>query len=88
MVEKNQLVISAGLPNEIETSDLFRLKNSLKARFKGVTINPITILASVLDTREDAFNLHSRLKLSAYERDLGLFLTEHKHHTENIDELM
>lgn len=88
MEEKNQFVISLGLPNEIETSDLFRLKNSLKARFKGVTINPITILASVLDTREDAFNLHSRLKLSAYERDLGLFLTEHKQHTENIDELM
>lgn len=88
MEEKNQFVISPGLPNEIETSDLFRLKNSLKARFKGVTINPITILASVLETREDAFNLHSRLKLSAYERDLGLFLTEHKQHTENIDELM
>lgn len=79
---------ATGLPDEIETSDLFHLKNSLKARFKGVPINPITILATVLDNREDAFCLHSRLKLSAYERDLGLFLTEHKQQTENIDELM
>lgn len=81
-------VVLVGLPKKIQINDLLRLKNSLEARFEGVPIDPITILVSILNTREDAISLHSRLKLSANERDLCLFLTQHKQQTENIDELM
>lgn len=42
----------------------------------------------MLHTPRDALNLHSRLKFSAYERDLALFLTDYKAKTKNINELL
>lgn len=41
-------------------------------------MNPITLLAGLLDSEEDAFRLHQRLKLSAFERDLAKFLMVNK----------
>lgn len=43
---------------------------------------------SLLNTPRDALNLHSRLKFSAYERDLALFLTDSKAKTKDVDELL
>lgn len=78
----------SGFPANIECSDLYRLKQTLETTFSDVPINPITIMSTILNSKEDAFSLHSRLKLSAYERDMAFFLTEFKVITRNIDNLL
>ena len=45
---------------------------------KKNTLHHITLLVSLFKNQEDMMKLHLRLKLSAYERDLGLFLLEHR----------
>lgn len=42
----------------------------------------------MLDTRDEALCLHSRLRLSAYERDMAFFLAENKAGTREIDDLL
>ncbi|XP_004519515.1 CCA tRNA nucleotidyltransferase 1, mitochondrial [Ceratitis capitata] len=55
--------------------------------FKSLCVNltsyskphfPILFIIALLHTPEDAMQLHQRLKLSAYERDLALFITQNK----------
>lgn len=41
-------------------------------------LNAITLLSSLLNTQDDVLNLNARLKLSAFERDLALFIVEHR----------
>lgn len=77
-----------GFPASIDCSDLFRLKQTLQTTFTDVAINPITILATVLNSKEDALCLHSRLKLSAYERDMAFFLSENKATSRSVDDLL
>lgn len=77
-----------GFPATIDLSDLFRLKTILETSFQDVTINSITILSTALNKHEDALCLHSRLKLSAYERDMAFFLAEHKAITRDVDDLL
>lgn len=77
-----------GFPISIDCSDLFRLKQILQTTFKDVAINSTTILSTVLTSKVDALCLHSRLKLSAYERDMAFFLAENKAATRNIDDLL
>jgi len=45
---------------------------------KKNTLHPITLLVSLLENQDDMMKLHLRLKLSAFERDMGLFLLEHR----------
>jgi tRNA nucleotidyltransferase (CCA-adding enzyme) len=59
-----------------------------KNKLVNVNYQPITLLSGFLHTPEDAFRLHERLKLSAYERDLAFFLSQNKDSTKNIDQLM
>ncbi|XP_014601960.1 PREDICTED: CCA tRNA nucleotidyltransferase 1, mitochondrial [Polistes canadensis] len=47
------------------------LNNSLK-------LHAITLIASLLKDEEEVMHLHSRLKFSAYERNLALFLVQHR----------
>ena len=51
----------------------------------GVTssIEPPTCLAALLHTPEEMIALHSRLKLSAFERDMALFVINHRKDAEN-----
>lgn len=77
-----------GFPPSIDCTDLFRLKHTLETTFQDVAINPITILSTALNSKEDALCLHSRLKLSAYERDMAFFLAEHKAIARNVDDLL
>ncbi|XP_055306676.1 CCA tRNA nucleotidyltransferase 1, mitochondrial [Sitodiplosis mosellana] len=77
-----------GFPASIDCTDLFRLKQTLQTTFKDVPINSTTILSTVLNSKEDALCLHSRLKLSAYERDMAFFLAENKAATRDIDDLL
>ncbi|XP_040567283.1 CCA tRNA nucleotidyltransferase 1, mitochondrial [Lepeophtheirus salmonis] len=39
--------------------------------------HPISLLATLINTEDDVLHLHSRLKLSRFERDLGIFFTNH-----------
>lgn len=81
-------MVFLGFPASIDCSDLFRLKQTLRTTFSDVVINPTTILSTVLNSKEDALCLHSRLKLSAYERDMAFFLAEHKAITRDINDLL
>lgn len=49
---------------------------------------PITIMSSLLDEKEDAFRLHERLKFSAYERDMLYFLMTHRDASGKFDNLL
>ncbi|CAG9766572.1 unnamed protein product [Ceutorhynchus assimilis] len=63
-----------GLPNNPNTEELQRVYS----RSGHLNLNAITLLSSLLNTVEDAVNLNTRLKLSAFERDLALFIVEHR----------
>ena len=62
-----------GLPENLLTKNF---DNCWQA--KKNTLHPITLLVSLLKNQDDMMKLHLRLKLSAYERDMGLFLLEHR----------
>lgn len=47
-------------------------------RSKNHKLQAVTLLSSLLRTQEDAVTLNTRLKLSAYERDLTFFLVAHR----------
>ncbi|XP_056636462.1 CCA tRNA nucleotidyltransferase 1, mitochondrial isoform X2 [Diorhabda sublineata] len=73
MVE-NSLAPYIGLPDNPDLSELRRVwKQS-----GHLNLNAITVISSLLKTVDDAKALHSRLKLSAYERDLALYIIENR----------
>ncbi|KAK5648244.1 hypothetical protein RI129_003136 [Pyrocoelia pectoralis] len=63
-----------GLPNN---PDVEELKN-LWHRSGMKKLHAMTLLSSLLKTQEEVLALNSRLKLSTYERDLALFVVEHR----------
>ncbi|KAJ8977636.1 hypothetical protein NQ317_003614 [Molorchus minor] len=63
-----------GLPNMPKVEELKRvLKNS-----GHLKLHAITLLSSLLINQDEAIELNSRLKLSAFERDLAIFVVEHR----------
>ena len=42
------------------------------------TLQPPALLAAMLKTPEEMMALHTRLKLSGYERDMALFVVNHR----------
>ena len=44
---------------------------------------PPTLLASLLNSTQEMMYLHGRLKLSAFERDMALFVIEHRQDGDN-----
>lgn len=77
-----------GFPAMVDCNDLLFLKQTAESTFKDVQMNPITMVSTLLTTRDDAMTLHSRLKLSAYERDMAFFLVENKAETRNNEDLL
>lgn len=65
-----------GLPADPNIDEFKRLCDNLANYQKPHT--PILFLIALLHTPEDAMHLHQRLKLSAYERDLALFITQNR----------
>lgn len=65
-----------GLPADPNIDEFKRLTTDLVNYPKPHT--PILFLIALLHTHEDAMHLHHRLKLSAYERDLALFVTQNR----------
>ncbi|KAL1137643.1 hypothetical protein AAG570_009339 [Ranatra chinensis] len=47
-------------------------------RGKTFNLHPITILVSLMKDTNEVLLFHARCKLSAFERDLGLFIVEHR----------
>ena len=45
-------------------------------------LEPPTLLAALLQTTEEMMALHSRLKLSGFERDMALFVISHRNSAE------
>lgn len=62
--------------------------NELKCvweRGKNLNMHPLTILASLLNSEQEMMALHARCKFSAFERELGLFIVEHRKINSNSD---
>ena len=51
----------------------------------GITssVQAPTLLASMLNTTEEMIALHNRLKLSGFERDMALFVINHRYDADN-----
>lgn len=75
-----------GLPDDIDFHDFRRITQT--SNFDKQPLLAISYLSAFLRSSEDAFHLHQRLKLSAYERDLAIFLPMHAANTRNIDDLL
>lgn len=67
-------VFIPGLPHNPNIKELQRVWE----QGKSLKMNGITLVSSLLMTQDDALNLHGRLKLSAFERDLALLIVEHR----------
>ncbi|XP_011203099.2 CCA tRNA nucleotidyltransferase 1, mitochondrial [Bactrocera dorsalis] len=65
-----------GLPVDANIDEFKRLCADLENFSKPHT--PIFYLIALLHTTEEAMSLHQRLKLSAFERDLALFITQNR----------
>lgn len=65
-----------GLPAQPNVTEFKRLCNDLE-QFQQPHY-PILYLIGLLHNHEEAIKLHERLKLSAYERDLALFITQQR----------
>ncbi|CAN8005891.1 unnamed protein product [Ixodes pacificus] len=63
-----------GLP---ESPDLVEFEKVCE-RSKHLLPQPTTLLAALLQTEAEVLSMHARLKLSAYERDLVLFVVKHR----------
>ncbi|XP_060527759.1 CCA tRNA nucleotidyltransferase 1, mitochondrial isoform X2 [Cylas formicarius] len=63
-----------GLPNKPNVDELKRVWS----RSGHLHLHSITLLSSLLNTIEDAATLNARLKLSAFDRDLAIFIVEHR----------
>ncbi|CAK9808174.1 CCA tRNA nucleotidyltransferase 1, mitochondrial [Anthophora plagiata] len=61
-----------GLPENPNTKNLEVIYDACKE--KNVSLQPITLISVMLKNENEVFELHKRLKLSAYERDLAFFL--------------
>ncbi|XP_043482947.1 CCA tRNA nucleotidyltransferase 1, mitochondrial isoform X1 [Leptopilina heterotoma] len=51
---------------------------SKRAEAENIILKPPTLLAALLKNEEEVMDLHSRLKFSAFERDLALYIVQHK----------
>ncbi|KAG4075335.1 hypothetical protein HA402_003126 [Bradysia odoriphaga] len=70
-------------PNLTEFGQIVRHSNFAKHPMLG-----ISYLCAFLETEDDVLRVHKRLRLSAYERDLAIFIVKHREATRLIDSLM
>lgn len=73
-----------GLP---ENPNLEKLHSLWSNRRNDQPYHYCTLFSSLLETPEDAFRLHERLKFSAYERDLIYFIMNQKDRTADVEDL-
>jgi len=72
-----------GLPENPDVQSLKKVWISA-SKDGGITteVQPPTLLAALLQTTEEMMALHSRLKLSGFERDMALFVISHRNSAE------
>jgi tRNA nucleotidyltransferase (CCA-adding enzyme) len=63
-----------GLPFEPDVAEFDRVWAQQQSGF----LHPVTLLVALLRNQDELMTFHSRVKLSSYERDLGLFVVEHR----------
>ncbi|KAG5890206.1 hypothetical protein JTB14_028748 [Gonioctena quinquepunctata] len=73
IVESN-LAPYIGLPKNLNLEEL----RKVWTQSGHLKLHPITLLSSLLINQDDAVALNARLKLSAFERDLALFVVQHR----------
>ncbi|XP_072388602.1 CCA tRNA nucleotidyltransferase 1, mitochondrial [Diabrotica undecimpunctata] len=71
---ENGLAPYIGLPEKPNLEEMKRVWE----QSGHLNLNAITLLASLLNTVDDAIDLHARLKLSAFERDLAVYIVENR----------
>lgn len=74
-----------GLP---ENPNVEKFEQMWKNKINDVDYNPITLLCGFLHNSDEAVQLHEKLKLSAYDRDLAYFITKFMDETKDSDKLM
>ncbi|KAL1461469.1 hypothetical protein WDU94_013362 [Cyamophila willieti] len=62
-----------GLPENMNITEFNRVVNYTKE------CHPMTKIAALLHTEDEMLKFHQRCKLSSYERDLGLFIIQHRY---------
>lgn len=75
-----------GLPEDVnfdEFDNLLRKPDNDKNPYLA-----ITYFCAFLNSSEEVLKLHQRLRFTAYERDLALFLVQHRAATRNVDDLV
>ena len=78
-------------PNVSKFTEMAEYHESLRTKdAKDKLIHPIALITALLQTGEQMLNLHARLKLSGFERDMGLFIIEHRDqiHAEQSEEVV
>jgi len=73
-------MLEAEIASHIGLPDIVNVDKFVSVCDKSTNLSPnaITLLAALLKDEEQMMHLHNRLKFSAYERDLGLFLVVHR----------
>lgn len=77
-VELMEEMIKCGIPKYIGLPESLNIDEMRRVYKTKQDLQPISYLASLVDSAEEALNIHNRLKLSAFERDLAIFLAENK----------
>uniref|UniRef100_A0A8D8ZH62 CCA tRNA nucleotidyltransferase 1, mitochondrial n=2 Tax=Cacopsylla melanoneura TaxID=428564 RepID=A0A8D8ZH62_9HEMI len=62
-----------GLPDNLNVAEFNRVLNVSEE------CHPMTKIAALLHSEDEMLDFHKRVKLSAYERDLGIFIIQHRH---------
>ena len=65
-----------GLPKNPDVENFDKICK--RALAENISFRPITLLSSMLKNQKEVMDLHSRLKFSAFDRDLATFLVEHR----------
>lgn len=65
-----------GLPAEPDVQAFEKVY--ARARENKFNLRPITLISALLRNEEDVMALHARLRLSAFNRDLALFIVNHR----------
>lgn len=81
------MFIGIGLPDVANYDEIHRLRTVMDTACANIAYHPVTLLATQLNECVDATNLQARLKMSAYERDMAIFLANHKA-SSNFDDLL
>lgn len=74
-----------GLPENVDTKEFKRL---IQQKPEEIDYHPNTLISALLEDSEDAIKLHDRLKFSAFERDLGYYITQNRESSRDIPDLM